>query len=390
MRKLVLLALTSCFLLAAVQAQDRVGCTQLLEDAREAYEAGMVELVPELLNDCLESSGLSGSAKQDAYILVITAYLFDYLPDEADALMTSFLRDFPDYQAKTGDPSEFVLLLESRQAEMQAQQVEAVDEDPLDEDPEEEVVQQEDDQEAPEEVKPQPKPRKKTTKKTGPGIGLVLGTNFSMPQMTEPYSVTDPNAFGGSFSMGGAGFHAGVAFNLPLSRSIDLGIDLLYLQTPMAFDAQPFEFASYSYEERQNRFSIPVTVLFHLNPDANNTFYLRLGLVPDYMLGATASAVRSATGEAAGQAGQSLDDLDVSKMRSGLNLSLTGGAGMRFALKSAYIFVEARYQHGLIQGNEPGERYSNQDLIWQIYHVDSDFKLHYVSVSAGMVFNLFK
>ena len=49
----------------SLAAQDRVGCNQLLEDAREAYSAGMVELVPELLLPCLESGGLAGTPRKD-------------------------------------------------------------------------------------------------------------------------------------------------------------------------------------------------------------------------------------------------------------------------------------------------------------------------------------
>ena len=64
-----------------LRGQDQVGCSQLLVDAREAYAAGMVELVPDLLLPCIES-GLSGEAKTEAYKLVITSYLFDYLPDD--------------------------------------------------------------------------------------------------------------------------------------------------------------------------------------------------------------------------------------------------------------------------------------------------------------------
>ena len=82
-----------------------VGCPQLLEDAKEAYAAGMVELVPELLLPCLES-GLSGVLLQEAYKLMINAYLFDYLPEQADSLMSDYLDEFPEYQSVPADPAE--------------------------------------------------------------------------------------------------------------------------------------------------------------------------------------------------------------------------------------------------------------------------------------------
>ncbi len=60
----------------------------------------------------------------EAYKLVINAYLFDYLPDEADKLMSDFLDENPNYESLASDPAEFKLLLnvhkEKRAAEAAA------------------------------------------------------------------------------------------------------------------------------------------------------------------------------------------------------------------------------------------------------------------------------
>ena len=113
MHKWILIFFPLFLWVQSTAAQDVVGCTQLLEDAKEAYSAGMVELVPELLLHCLESGGLTGIPKQKGYKLVINAYLFDYLPEEADSLMDDFVDDFPDYRSGDTDPAEFALLLET-------------------------------------------------------------------------------------------------------------------------------------------------------------------------------------------------------------------------------------------------------------------------------------
>jgi hypothetical protein len=109
----ILIFLFLCLGIQTLTAQDLVDCTYLLEDAREAYDAGMVELVPELLLECVQSNGLSGEAKKDAYKLVISSYLFDYMPAEADSLMDDFVREYPEYRAENSDPQEFVFLLEA-------------------------------------------------------------------------------------------------------------------------------------------------------------------------------------------------------------------------------------------------------------------------------------
>ena len=108
----ILILLVLCPGIQTLKAQELVDCTNLLEDAREAYEAGMVELVPEFLLECIQSDGLSGEARKEAYKLVINSYIFDYLTAEADSLMDGFVRDFPNYRAENSDSQEFVFLLD--------------------------------------------------------------------------------------------------------------------------------------------------------------------------------------------------------------------------------------------------------------------------------------
>ncbi len=116
MRKWIFIFIPLIFVYLSSEAQENVSCNQLLADAREAYSAGMVEIVPELLLPCLEPDGLTGNARQEAYKLVINAYLFDYLPEEADSLMDRFVKEFPQYKTTDADPAEFAGLFESHLA----------------------------------------------------------------------------------------------------------------------------------------------------------------------------------------------------------------------------------------------------------------------------------
>ena len=49
MRKWMLIFFPLFLWSQSMAAQDMVSCNQLLDDAREAYSAGMVELVPECI-----------------------------------------------------------------------------------------------------------------------------------------------------------------------------------------------------------------------------------------------------------------------------------------------------------------------------------------------------
>ncbi|MFH0757641.1 MAG: outer membrane beta-barrel protein [Bacteroidota bacterium] len=389
MRKWILIIATHLLLLPYAFAQDQVGCSQLLEDAKEAYAAGMVELVPELLNACIES-GLAGQAKQEAYVLVITAYLFDYLPEEADVLMGKLLDEFPNYQSKPSDPVEFTMLLKKHKDERMARQAELQRQAVL-----EAKARQEEQARLEEEKRQQKSTKNQETKRknvrppgnsSSPGAGFILGTNLSMPQLLEPFSVTDPLAAGGKFGIATPGFHIGAALSFPLSASLEASVEMQYQRVRFSYAATPFSFTSNTYDEVQNRFALPVSCLFHLNPGGQTKFYFRLGIVADYLLSASASAIRSYTDGTIPDV--VLDKTDMKSSRSGLNLYALAGAGIKVPLQHGFFFAETRFQYGFFDANKASERYNNQDMIWLIYHVDSDFKLHQLSISAGMVFYL--
>lgn len=367
MRKWILIFFSLTFGSLSMMAQDVVGCSQLLEDAKEAYAAGMVELVPELLLPCIESDGLSGTLKQDAYKLVINAYLFDYLPEEANSLMDDFVMDFPDYRAQASDPGEFALLLNSH---LEAQGI----------DPNEVAVA---------EVETVTSPVQQTKSKVpfeyGNSIGFLVGGNGSFPQMLEKYSMGNLAADGGKFGAS-YGFQMGATMNLMLSRIIDLGFDLLFSQSSFNYTATPFPFTTYVYEESQNHLQLPVSAIFRLNPNSPRvSIYLRAGLVADYMLSVTGSGTRSYEEELRDV---TVEKTDMSEARSRINLHAMAGAGVRIPLEKSYIFMEARFSTGLLQINKGESRYLNQDLTWLLYHVDSDFRLNQLTISAGMAWNL--
>ena len=48
MRKWIFIFIPLILVYLSSEAQENVGCNQLLADAKEAYSAGMVEIVPEL------------------------------------------------------------------------------------------------------------------------------------------------------------------------------------------------------------------------------------------------------------------------------------------------------------------------------------------------------
>ena len=375
MRKWILIIFSLLFWNHSIAAQDRVGCTQLLEDAREAYSAGMVELVPELLLPCLESGGLEGTPRQDAYKLVINAYLFDYLPEEADSLMNDFITDFPDYRAEADDPAEFVQLLE---ANLRARGV----------DPNRVVIRDNQVTDRTGEQRtgpPDARTRLKPPFIYGNSMGFTVGLNGTFPQIIERYSMGDPSLDQGTFGIL-PGYQAGIVMNLRLSQGIEASFGLQYNRTRFSFEASPFSFASYVYEEYQSHLQLPASILFKLNPESTGTsVYLKIGAMADYLLAAAGAGTRSYS--------ESLRDVVIEKMditdsRARINVHGIAGFGVRIPFERAFMFLEANFSSGILLTNKEESRFENQDLTWLLYHVDSDFRSHQANFSIGMAWNL--
>lgn len=357
----------------SLQAQDQVSCRQLLEDAKEAYGAGMVEVVPDLLLPCLDQGALQGTSRQEAYKLVINAYLFDYLPDEADQMMDRFLTDFPGYRAQEGDPAEFVLLLESNLRERGI-------------DPNQPLVIEE--EQVPEQARPQQQARQQSVRppfEYTNSIGFTLGANGTFPQMVERYSTGDPAEALGSFGFK-PGFQVGGALNLLLGQAVEVSFGVQFNRTSFSYSDTPFEFTSYEYLEHQNRVQLPASFLFKLNPYSRRvSVYLRAGVMGEALISASGSGIRSYTENLKDV---EVDGISVKDARTSLNLAGLAGLGVRIPLQKSFIFIETSYAYSIFLANKGENRYVNQDLTWLLYHVDSDFRLQQLSLTTGIAWNL--
>jgi hypothetical protein len=361
--------------LQSLNAQNLVDCTYLLEDAKEAYEAGMVELVPELLLECIQTNGLTGESRKEAYKLVINSYLFDLRPADADSLMDDFVMEFPGYRAQNSDPQEFAYMLDAHLIALG--------------------------------INPDQPPEDTVSVSGGRGIfdffsnrnitkgagefgntlGFNLGGTFSLPTTLEGYSVGNPAGDDSHFGLL-PGILAGADGNLILNRKLEASFGLLYDLTRFSYSATPMPFTSYRYVEAQHQLLLPVSIIYKLNPeDLRYCIYFRGGIVPVYLVSATGKGTRSYDAD--------LEDIQVDRIpitdsRVKVNLNLMLGSGIRIPLEHAFIFVEARLNSRLLQSTKDEYRYQNNDLLWELYHVDSDFRVHQLSINGGICWDLTK
>jgi hypothetical protein len=381
-KRILLILPLFLWLQSSLVAQDVVGCTQLLEDAREAYSAGMVELVPELLLPCIKS-GLSGAPKVEAYKLVINAYLFDYLPDEADRLMSDFLDENPNYEPLVSDPAEFKLLLEAHQ-QKRAEEAAALAAAARARQLEEQAALLKAEEQRRQEIKVQGVSAPDNEK---PRMGFVIGVSGSRGMVMESYSVGDPNLDEGAYSLS-PGILIGGKVDLPVSKTIEIGIGLEYNRINLGYSASPYDFTSYKYHECENRIQLPLSMALYLNPRGKSRAYIRAGVVADYLLSASAYGTRSYSETGAYLREVSLEKMSITDARSRMNLHGMLGLGVSIPVKKAFLSVEAAYTAGFLQVNRAGNRYDNQEVLWILYHVDSDFRINQLLLKVGMTWNL--
>jgi len=355
-------------------AQKNEDCIYLLDDAREAYEAGMVELVPDLLLECIESNSLLGLSKNEAYKLVINSYLSDYLTDEAGSLMDDFISDFPAYRAQDSDPADFVFLLNTHLRSA------GIDPDQLPEGPEVSVVG--------DSVSVQPERNiTKGAGEFGNSLGLLAGGTLSLPYTVEGYSVGDPALDESSFGPL-PGVQAGFTFNLILKEKLEISIGVQYMLSRFSYRASPLSVSSYRYVESQHQLLLPLSLLYKLNP-ANRKicYYVRGGMMPGYLHQAAGKGTR--TSESL-QEEVLVELTDITPSRESINLQLMAGVGIRIPINNSFFFVEARISSGLLLSNNKEDRYQNNDIEWLLYHVDSDFRMHQSSICSGICWDLTK
>jgi len=372
MAKRILLFFLLSFAYQTLTAQDLAACSYLLEDAKEAYAAGMVELIPDLLLPCLGSDGLTGGPRREAYKLVINSYLFDHIPQEADNLMSRFLDEYPDYRAGNTDPAEFVLLLNTHLLGR------GIDPDDL-----VNYVTEGDSLT----TRPRRPKREKVLGVSGHSLGFQVGVNGTIPQVIERYSVGDPGQDQGHFGIG-PGFQMGATANYLFNERFDFSAGLIYNLTRFRYVATPLEFTSYEYIENGSHLQLPVSVIFKLNPESEPlSYYVRGGLVADFLLSASGAGTR--TYDPSGNE-VSVEKTDISGSRKHFNIALMAAAGLRLPLNRSFFYAEVSFTPGIFKSNRAENRYQNNDLNWLLYHVDSDFRIHQISICAGICWDISK
>lgn len=350
--KVYLFCICSALLLSIrpAHAQD---CANTLAEAKDIYEQGLLEKVPNILKKCLETDGFRKSQKVEAYKLLTLTYIFDDQLGKADESMLELLKLEPELEVNPAvDPIEFIELFNSY--------------------------------------------------RTLPlySFGFLVGSNYTIIERkarygVEPLSGLSTGASNFSKYIDKFGFLGGLKANRYLAPNLELNLDIVYRTNRLDFQATSvFDFATIESKELQSWLYLPLTVTYDFwNGKSKVWPFVRLGVGTGFRLDVETELTREyseVNGVEVLQGGVSGQPVDLKDQRRGVYLWGIGGAGVKYKVKRGYLFADLRYNYGLMNAVNTANRYSNPELIYQYYYVDDDFSMHSLNFTVGLVRSLYK
>jgi hypothetical protein len=313
-------------------------CLNTLREAKELYEQGLINEIPQLLHDCMES-GFTRAQRIEAYKLIILAYLFDDDQFAAEKMMDEFLRKFPEYEVMPNDPVEFVYLLESYQTSSYY------------------------------------------------SINFTFGPTFSNQQIIEPYSQLD-RKLTSFYDKIGTGFivHFGISRNLwkDVNGSIGLSYSINnYSQsekTVSQINDNSVDLVDLSVHESITKLDVPLTFSYRFGK-GNIGYFFRLGGMISFISKANLTPVRTQPDIDPVSA-----DIAINDYRRKYYFSAVAGAGLEYKVPRGFLVLDIRYNAGLQNMIAPGNRFSSP----RYFYTDDDFSLNSVSLTLGYHFRMYK
>jgi hypothetical protein len=321
------------------RAQDN--CSKTLQEAKNLYDLGMIDEIPKMLAPCMQE-GFTRLERIEAYKLLILAYLFDDDQFDAEKTMLEFLKKYPEYEIMPNDPVEFIHLFETY----------------------------------------------RTTSEFS--VGVIAGLNLTNPRIIEPFSMLN-GATAELSNQTLSGYQFGLGAGRYVSERMMINIELQLAQHRYSFtdkdtitkqDLNRLN-ESYTFEEKLNKISLPVTVIYEIN-DGKLLYFLRAGASVNYVL--------SASGLPSGINGKLTIPGEITDMkiyRNAFYFNAIAGIGMHYKIPKGFLSLDLRYNYGINNLVKSDKRYENTYLYSQFKYLDDDFSLHTFSLSLGYFFSFY-
>jgi hypothetical protein len=313
-------------------------CVQNLRDARNAYDEGKLQDMPNLLSKCIDN-GFTNEEKVEALRFLTLSYLFSEEQEKAEIAYLRLLKINPEFQVnEETDPTELIILSEN------------YDTDPKF------------------------------------FYGLKLGSSYNFIDITEYYPVFN-QAGRGSYEPP-IGFGAGLFFQYPINDDFTANAEVHYNYRGTVLNrlierAEGGSGGLQIITENQQWIEMPLLINY------------KIPLVDKFLLEATAGPslhylLSSYLSVQGGR--EEINNLDMIDFRNQLNVS--GILGLRGNFKQLgrnYITVEALYQYRFIEEvdfDSPGRSQLNYDLL-QVAYAENQYKGHAFILRLGFRFPRF-
>lgn len=314
-----------------LMAQD--SCSVVLDSAKNLFNSGQIEEIPDLLNPCI-AKGFSQEEEIQAYLLLIQVYLFDSDMDKAEKTMTEFLGKYPAYKTQSTDPAEFVELFKTFH------------------------------------VKPTW------------GIGVTISPGLSDVSVKEKYTTDDFNALNSKYSHNKIGF----AGELHVSRYfgkyfwIAAGFQFSNLSLKRT-DKLWGNSEELNFTEKTSWFSIPLTLNVSIGKGKWAPYFFAGGEM-GYLLSDKTTIVRhnntdSSIPDVSQGATNNLNN------REHNNIWALGGVGVQYKIFGGYFDFSVGYKYSLKPFVKQRNRYTDNNMLYYYQYLDDDFRVNRYYCSFG-------
>jgi|SRR5664280_28881 len=313
-------------------SQESSTCAGNLKNAQSLFDKGQVEMVPEMLRECMRS-GFKREEQIAAYKLLIQSYLFVDKLGQADSTMLDFLKSYPEYQVSPTDHSSFVFLFNSFK------------------------------------VKPVIK------------FTVHIGTCLPFLTFINPISLSSEPA-PSKYSSDMLNFFASLEAKIALTSKLDANIELGFSQIKFTNVENFLTIGVINYTETQQRLEIPVTVTYDFLRFGKFTTYARAGLGATIDINSSAKTTLTPFDQS-GSETRSGADIARNDSRTFLDMFSQTGVGIKYKTPSGFISLEARMNNGFFDQVKRSTTSNTEELGEKYFYIDDDFHINTFSLSLG-------
>ena len=211
------------------------------------------------------------------------------------------------------------------------------------------------------------------------GLALSIGTNTTMPSVSEVYTLTEmTKKYSGKNS-----FQFGVSYNYQFNQKFAIDASLIASSKKYELDYSIRDW-DLQMEEELVYLNTPMVVRYYPVPNVKFKPYVQFGGYLGYLISADNNYTSKyiPTNESFSQFG-----ISALERRNRVDYGVLGGIGVAYKMGDGQFYLQANYFNSLRNTVNPEERYSVAQLRDNHFYIDDDIKLNNIAISFG--YNLY-